>query len=84
MNECDLDIIVFEHGSWFTMVTTINIKIFYDVGCLYGGFVAALAHITLNFQIPYFSTINKKIGGIVRNETHNFRQQGHNSYYDIN
>ena len=78
MNECDLDIIVFEHGNWFTTINTINIKVFCDVGCWYGGFIAALAHITLNFQIPYFATINKKIGGIVKNATQNFRQQGHN------
>lgn len=84
MNECDLDIIVVEHGNRFTMVNTININIICDVGCWYWGFVAALAHITLNFQIPYFSTINNKIGGIIRNETCNFRQQGHNSHYDIN
>lgn len=73
MNECDHDIIVVEHGNWFTMVNTINIKILCDVGCWYGEFVTALAHITLNFIIPYFSAINKKIGGIIRNATHNFR-----------
>ena len=80
MNECDLDIIVVEHGNWFTMANTINIKILCDVGCWYGESVTDLAHITLNFIIPYFYTTNKKIGGIVRNATHNFRQQGHNSH----
>lgn len=84
MNECHLQRIVVEHASGFNMIKTINIKIPFDVGNSYGGFIPPLTHINLNFQIPSFSTINKKIGAILRNTTQNFIQQEYDSNYNIN
>lgn len=84
MNECDMSRIFVEQANGLTMVNTTNIDIPCDVGCSYHCFSRIPIHITLNFQIPNFSTINHKIGAILRNETHNFRQEGYTSNYNMN
>ena len=84
MNECDLDKICVKRDNGFTMLNKMNIKFPCDVGISYGFFTPTLPHITLSFQLPNLYTINQKLGVILRNTTHNFRQQGYTSYYNIN
>lgn len=69
MNECDLNRIVVEHADGLTMVGTMNISIPFEFGSSYHCLTPPSAHITLNFQIPNLSTINPKIGAILRNAT---------------
>ena len=84
MNECDLSRIFVEHANGLTIVNTMNINIPCYVGSSSHCFSPTPIHIMLNFQIPNLSTINHKIGAILRNATHNFRQQGYTSHYNIN
>ena len=42
------------------------------------------ARITFNSQIPNLSIMNQNVGGILRNTSHNFRNQGYGSCYNIN
>jgi len=55
------------------MVDTRNIEIPCDFGSSYGGFNRP--PITLNSQIPNLSIINQNVPEIIRNTSHNFRQQ---------
>lgn len=77
MNEFDLDRDVVEDANGLTRVNIMNINIPCDVGSTYCCFTPPPTHITLNFRISNLSTINHKIGAILRNATHNFRQKVH-------
>ena len=79
MNECDLSRIFVEHANGLTMVNTMNINIPCDVGSSYHCFVQPAF---TSLSISKYPICN--LGAILRNATHNFRQQGYTSNYNMN